>query len=83
MSTSLTKDIAFHEEYAQNHMLLKIYVNKGIVGTYVNTVTKRNEYELLLQNNLYIRLCGKPYIDPEVGRRVYECYLHTFKDENI
>ena len=35
----------------------------------------KSEYELLLQNNLYIRLCNKPYFDKEIKTRVYECKI--------
>lgn len=74
MSTSLTKDIALHDEY-KDRLVLKIYVPKGKYGIFVDAITNRGEYELLLQNNLYIRLCGKPYKDYDINKRVHECKI--------
>lgn len=73
MSTSLIKPKA--EDIKIEQCVLKIYVAKGTVGAYVNTVVFRSEYELLLQNNLYIRLCNKPYFDKEINTNVYECKI--------
>ena len=73
MSTSLIKPKA--EDIKIEQCVLKIYVAKGTVGAYVNTVVFRSEYELLLQNNLYIRLCNKPYFDKEINTNIYECKI--------
>lgn len=74
MSTSLTKDIALHDEY-NDRLVLKIYVPRGKYGIFVDAIAIRGEYELLLQNNLYIRLCGKPYKDYDINKRIHECEI--------
>ena len=71
MSTSLLKTIV--EDRREDCSLLKIYVDKGTVGAYVDVVASRGEHELLLQNNLNIRLCNVPYLDKEYNVMVYEC----------
>ncbi len=49
MSTSLLKDIVnVYSDGDSGLYLLKIYVPKGTVGVYVNTVTRRDEEEILL-----------------------------------
>ena len=72
MSTSLLKP---NSRLGDDESLLKIYVDKGTVGAYVPTVAGRSEYELLLQNNLYIRLCNKPYFDEKINAYIYECKI--------
>ncbi len=79
MSTSLIKDIVDQEEsYAAENNLLKIYVEKGTIGVYVNAVTKRSEEEMLLFPNMYLGLIGYPYNDKESGKIIYECKLIKF-----
>ena len=75
-STSLLKKIV--SDAPDDASLLKLYVDKGTVGAYIDTVVSRAEYEILLQNNLHIRLCKKPYFDKTINRMVYECKTHSF-----
>lgn len=79
MSTSLLKKIA--KDAPDNSVLLKLYVNKATVGAYVNSVVGRNEYEMLLQNNLFLRICKKPYWDEEYGMMIIECKTTSFAME--
>ena len=79
MSTSLLKEIA--KDAPDNSVLLKLYVNKATVGAYVNSVVRRNEYEMLLQNNLFLRICKKPYWDEEYGMMIIECKTTSFAME--
>lgn len=79
MSTSLIKDIVNQEEpYATSNNLLKIYVEKGTIGVYVNAVTKRSEEEMLLFPNMYLGLIDYPYHDKDSGKTIYECKLIKF-----
>lgn len=88
-STSLLKSIikdgldkCEHTKYAPSKIyLLKLYVDKGTVGAYVNPIVKRDEYEMLLQNNLFLRVCGKPYYDNEYKIMVVECKTRSFVTE--
>lgn len=76
MSTSLLKDIVnVQEPYAKEKNLLKIYVPKGTIGVYVNSVTKRNEEEMLLPTKLGLGLVSYPYEDVETGKIIWECKL--------
>lgn len=72
MSTSLLKRIAFEDDRKN---LLKIYVEKNTCGIYVNAVAKRDEEEMLLLPNMYLRLIEYPYFDEESGKTIYECKL--------
>lgn len=57
MSTSLIKDIVNEDEsYAVENNLLKIYVEQGTIGVYVNAVTNRSEEEMLLLPNMFLGL---------------------------
>ncbi|MFR3835571.1 MAG: ADP-ribosyltransferase [Eubacterium sp.] len=76
MSTSLVKEIA--KDAPDNSVLLKLYVSKATVGAYVNSVVRRNEYEMLLQNKLFLRICKKPYWDEEYGMMMIECKTTSF-----
>ena len=76
LSTSLVKDIA--KDAPDNTVLLKLYVSKATVGVYVNSVVRRNEYEMLLQNNLFLRICKKLYWDEEYGMMMIECKTTSF-----
>lgn len=78
MSTSLLKRIAFEDDRKN---LLKIYVEKDICGIYVNAVTKRDEEEMLLLPNMYLRLIEYPYFDEESGKTIYECKLLDMSSE--
>lgn len=73
-STSLTKDIALDEDY-KDREILKIYVPKGKYGIFVDSVVSRGEYEILLQNNISIRMCGYPYKDLRLKKTIYECEI--------
>lgn len=76
MSTSLLKDIANqNESYANDGIMLKIYVEQGTIGLYVNAITYRSEEEMLLCPNLYLGLANYPYRDKESGKIIYECKL--------
>lgn len=79
MSTSLIKDIVKQSEaYASENNLLKIYVKKETIGVYVNSVTIRNEEEMLLFPNMFLGLSSYPYKDKECGKFIYECELIKF-----
>lgn len=79
MSTSLLKDIVnVYSDGGSGLYLLKIYVPKGTVGIYVNTVTKRDEEEILLAPNNYLRLIEYPYYDESYSIRIFECQLISF-----
>ena len=79
MSTSLIKDIVNQEEsYATCDNLLKIYMEQGTIGVFVNAVTKRSEEEMLLFPNMYLGLIDYPYHDKDSGKTIYECKLIKF-----
>ncbi|AFS79197.1 hypothetical protein Curi_c21940 [Gottschalkia acidurici 9a] len=76
LSTSLLSDIVNSGEAYTNHKnMLKIYVEKGSVGIYVNTVTFRNEQEILLYPNGYLSMIEYPYFDKRLNKMIYECQL--------
>lgn len=76
MSTSLLKDIVnIYSDGGSGLYLLKIYVPKGTVGIYVNTVTRRDEEEILLAPNNYLRLIEYPYYDEGYSIKIFECQL--------
>lgn len=79
MSTSLLKDIVnIYSDGGSGLYLLKIYVPKGTVGIYVNTVTRRDEEEILLAPNNYLRLIEYPYYDEGYSIKIFECQLISF-----
>jgi len=79
MSTSLLKTIADENEaYTGEKNLLKIFVPKGTVGIYVNTIAMRSEEEMLLLPNMYLGLISYPYEDKEVKKIIFECKLIHF-----
>lgn len=76
MSTSLCKDIVNSgDHYAKYNNLLKIYVDKGTVGAYMNMIAGRTENEILLLPNMYLALAEFPYMDLETGKTIFECKL--------
>lgn len=78
LSTSLLIDIYKEKEsYSRNPNLLKIYVPKDTFGIYVNTITFRNEYEMLIAPNYYLRLVEYPYKDHATEKTIYECKLFS------
>lgn len=80
MSTSLLKDIVYVDEsYACYNNLLKIYVESGTMGVYVNAITRRREEEILLFSGMYLGLANYPYRDESISKMVYECKLFNFK----
>lgn len=89
MSTSLLKSIikdAYDKyersQYAPSQLyLLKLYVDKGTAGAYVNSIVKRDEFEMLLQNNLFLQICKKPYYDHEYKIMIVECKTRSFVTE--
>lgn len=88
LSTSMLKSIANKDEFSRGEALLKMYVQKGTVGVYVNEVTRRNEEEILLPPGLYIKLMGEPYMDETINKMVYECEVieyrcNTFYGEKV
>lgn len=79
MSTSLLKNFTDGTElYAKEKNLLKIYVEQGAVGIYVNTITKRHEEEMLLCPNMYLALVNYPYKDIDTNKMIFECKLIGF-----
>jgi hypothetical protein len=76
LSTSLLKGIAnINEPYANHNNIIKMYVESGTAGIYVNSVTKRSEQEMLLCPGRYLGLVKYPYQDAEINKIVYECKL--------
>lgn len=76
MSTSMLKNITeLDERYTTYSNLLKIYVPKGMLGLYVNSVTGRKEEEILFPPNLDLSLIAYPYKDKETKKTIYECRL--------
>ena len=79
MSTSLLKDIVnVYSDGGSGLYLLKIYVPKGTVGIYVNTVTRRDEEEIFLAPSNYLRLIEYPYYDESYSVKIFECQLISF-----
>lgn len=76
LSTSLLKRIANHNEpYSFDNNILKIYVKKGTLGIFVNSVAPRAEEEILLVPNMYLGMASYPYLDNETGKSIFECSL--------
>ena len=75
MSTSMFESIVGSDEaYAQHKNILKIYIPKGTPGIYVNAVTQRSEYEVLLAPNRYLAMISYPY-KSKCGKVITECKL--------
>lgn len=79
MSTSLLKNIVntYSEVVGEPH-LLKIYVPQNTIGIYVNSITKRDEEEILIAPNNYLWLLEYPYYDEDYSVKIFECQLVTF-----
>lgn len=79
MSTSLLQNIinTYSESVEEPH-LLKIYVPKNTIGIYVNSITKRDEEEILLAPNNYLRIIEYPYYDESYSIKIFECQLISF-----
>lgn len=76
ISTSTLKSITeLDERYTTYDNMLKIYVPKGMLGLYVNSVTGRKEEEILFPPNLDLSLIKYPYKDKETKKTIYECRL--------
>lgn len=54
---------------------MKIFIPKGTVGIYVDTIAHRDEEEILLAPNHYLGLSDYPYLDKELGVKIFECKL--------
>ncbi len=79
MSTSLLKNIVnTYSESVEEPHLLKIYVPKNTIGIYVNSITKRDEEEILLAPNNYLRIIEYPYYDESYSIKIFECQLISF-----
>ncbi|EMJ4245487.1 hypothetical protein PIU50_003376 [Clostridioides difficile] len=84
LSTSLLTDIiGVKEAYHEYDNLLKIYVDKGTIGLYVNEIfeipeRRRKEEEILFYPNGYLYLMKYPYKDSVLNKKVYECYLYYY-----
>lgn len=79
MSTSLLSSIVnVNEIYTNEVNILKLYVNKGSIGIYVNSITKRSEQELLLYPNSFLKLLKYPYYDERLNKIVWECEVFYF-----
>lgn len=79
MSTSLLKNIVnIYSEAVEEPNLLKIYVPKNTIGIYVNSITKRDEEEILIAPNNYLWLLEYPYYDEGSSIKIFECQLVTF-----
>lgn len=79
MSTSLLKNIVnTYSEGVEEPHLLKIFVPKNTIGIYINSIAKRDEEEILLAPNNYLRLIEYPYYDEGYSIKVFECQLISF-----
>lgn len=76
MSTSIQKKVV--AEFKEDNYVLKLYIRKGTPALYVNCVCKRDESELLLPPNGFLKLISKPYFDKEISQDIYECYLFYY-----
>lgn len=76
MSTSLLRDISnIYSSDNTGLYLLKIYVPKGTIGIYVNSVVSRDEEEILIAPNYVLRLVDYPYYDESNSIKIFECQL--------
>lgn len=76
--TPFSNDKEKHASFRKGPHLLKIYVEKGSSGIYVNTITRRHEVEMLLFPGGYLALIDDPYKDKYLNKIVYECRLMYF-----
>ncbi|WP_291649903.1 ADP-ribosyltransferase [Clostridium sp.] len=82
MSTSLTMDMfnksKFNDsnEFKNTKNILKIYVNSGAKGIYVEDISKRSELEIILPPNCFLKMIKKPYYEND--KEIYECKLIYF-----
>lgn len=73
LSTSMTTTITkLNEHYADYDDMLQIYVPKGLRGLYVDEITTRQENEVIIIPNTYIRLIKKP-LKKICGKNLYIC----------
>ena len=79
ISTSLLKNKREQREnYDRTSHMLKIYVDKGIVGTYLPLVVDMKfEQEMLLSPNGYFHLLKEPY--KSENRKVYDKFSHRYE----
>ena len=73
MSVSLHKETCI-ENCGHKSAVLKIYLPKDLLAVYVNAIVRRNEAELLLLPEMFLRLISDPYLDPS-GKMIYEVEL--------
>lgn len=73
MSVSLHKETCI-ENCGHKADVLKIYLPKDLPAVYVNAIVRRNEAELLLLPEMFLRLIADPYLDPS-GKMIYEVEL--------
>lgn len=73
MSVSLHKETCI-ENCGHKADVLKIYLPKDLPAVYVNAIVRRDEAELLLPPELFLRLIAEPYLDPS-GKMIYEVEL--------
>lgn len=73
MSVSLHKETCI-ENCGHKADVLKIYLPKDIPAVYVNAIIRRDEAELLLPPEMFLRLIAEPYLDPS-GKMIYEVEL--------
>lgn len=73
LSVSLHKETCFENCGHELHVL-KIYIPKDVPAVYVNAIVRRDEAELLLPPEMFLRLVADPYLDSS-GKRIYEVEL--------
>lgn len=73
LSVSLHKETCF-ENCGHELNVLKIYIPKDVPAVYVNAIVRRDEAELLLPPEMFLRLVADPYLDSS-GKRIYEVEL--------
>lgn len=76
MSTSLLTNIVKDEnEYSSYKDMLKIYVNAGSIGVYIDGIENRGENEILFAPGMFLELVKYPYRDKTTKIMVYECRI--------
>lgn len=82
MSTSLVETICART-CGNSQYMLKIYVNNTnpIHAIYADLIRRRDEAELLLQPELFMRMAKAPYLDKETDKQIYEVHLFSLQSE--
>lgn len=66
------------EVFSEYKNMLKIYVDKETKGFYADVINSRDEQEMVIYPNSYLRMVEYPYM--QNGIMIYECELITFEN---